>query len=545
MWKTLILAWPLLSATASQDLNRQLADLVYDPFVASEQADGGGDLLAHYAMTLVSGDDVFMEFKTGSWISCDPPGSGKPEPCGHAAWNSQIWNERRFRWEDGRLVEKWNFESDWKPPSISDWEPIFQAAVAGDFVYVPGAGGTVFKLDREDGSLVSRINPFSGIDPNTFVAGPLSVDSSGNIYYNALQLARPAALDPPGSWLVKIASDDTTALASYPSLTPGAPGATDSCGGQFNRLQLPWPPGASAKPLPIVCGSQRPGLNIAPAIAPDGTIYTVSRAHFSPRDSYLVAVNPDLTPKWIASLRDRLHDGCIVLLPPNGTPGGCSDGAATGVDPATNELPAGQVVDNSSSSPVIAPDGSIFYGAFTRYNYSRGHLFKFTPEGEFVGAYDFGWDSRPAFYEHDGTYSVIIKDNHYDSGSYCAAEQFCPMAPEGPYYITQLSADLKPEWSFASTNTQSCAVTADGTLECNADHPNGFEWCINQAAVDGNGVVYANSEDGNIYAIDQGGALKQRMFLNLAVGAAYTPVSIGPDGKIYAQNAGHLLVIGN
>jgi len=29
------------------------------------------------------------------------------------------------------------------------------------------------------------------------------------------------------------------------------------------------------------------------------------------------------------------------------------------------------------------------------------------------------------------------------------------------------------------------------------------------------------------------------------VGAAYTPASIGSDGKIYSQNAGHLFVLGN
>jgi hypothetical protein len=34
------------------------------------------------------------------------------------------------------------------------------------------------------------------------------------------------------------------------------------------------------------------------------------------------------------------------------------------------------------------------------------------------------------------------------------------------------------------------------------------------------------------------------MFLQLALGAAYTPLSIGQDGGIYTQNAGHLFVVG-
>lgn len=35
------------------------------------------------------------------------------------------------------------------------------------------------------------------------------------------------------------------------------------------------------------------------------------------------------------------------------------------------------------------------------------------------------------------------------------------------------------------------------------------------------------------------------MFLNIALSAAYTPLSIRPDGKLYTQNNGHLFVIGN
>src|ERR1700704_3736274 len=46
---------------------------------------------------------------------------------------------------------------------------------------------------------------------------------------------------------------------------------------------------------------------------------------------------------------------------------------------------------------------------------------------------------------------------------------------------------------------------------------------VNAVAVDKHGVIYATSEDGNLYAIRQGGVLKQRIFLELAIGAAYTP----------------------
>jgi hypothetical protein len=36
-----------------------------------------------------------------------------------------------------------------------------------------------------------------------------------------------------------------------------------------------------------------------------------------------------------------------------------------------------------------------------------------------------------------------------------------------------------------------------------------------------------------------------KIFTNLAVGAAYTPFSIDPQGRLYAQNNGHLFVLGS
>jgi len=87
------------------------------------------------------------------------------------------------------------------------------------------------------------------------------------------------------------------------------------------------------------------------------------------------------------------------------------------------------------------------------------------------------------------------------------------------------------EWQFKNTST-------DG------DHTNGFEWCINAPAIDLRGTVYANSEDGNLYAIAQGGTLLGQIFLNQALGAAYTPLSLGPDGTIYTENDGILFAVG-
>ena len=67
-----------------QPPNRKLAKLTYDPFVAQEQAENFGELLAHYQAPLTNGQDLFMEFISGTYVGCNPPGSYTPFPCGNA-----------------------------------------------------------------------------------------------------------------------------------------------------------------------------------------------------------------------------------------------------------------------------------------------------------------------------------------------------------------------------------------------------------------------------------------------------------------------------
>src|SRR5215475_14722856 len=90
-----------------QSFDAVLGDIVYDPHAAASAADQDGDLLVHYQTPLTDGEDVFMEFKTGVFTTLQH-------------WETQIWNQKRLHWENGQLVEKWVFQSDWKPvPSFS------------------------------------------------------------------------------------------------------------------------------------------------------------------------------------------------------------------------------------------------------------------------------------------------------------------------------------------------------------------------------------------------------------------------------------------
>ena len=542
------------SSAVGQRLDQNLADVVYDPLVPQETAATGGALAAHFQSPLVDGSDVYMMFKSGTFDPTD--------------FSTQTWGETKYLFSGKTLNVAWQFTTDWKAPGslFHDFaEPVFHPALANGFLYVPGAGGTLIKVNKSTGAQVARINPFGTlILSSRFTISPITVDAAGNLYYNALQLKAGTKTfysdDVVDSWLVKVTPGGIISKVSYRTLVPDAPAATAPCEVTFSNAVLPWPPSPTAVAPTTPCGSVRAAVSAAPAIAPDGTIYTLARAHNAAanRYSWLVAVNPNLTRKWDSSLRNRFHDGCGVsiseggVLPPNGAPGGCRAGANFGVDPGVNHAGDGRVFDSSTASPVVAPDGSIFYGAFTRYNYAQGHMMHFAADGSFLGAYRYGFDTTPGIRAHGGTYSVLLKDNQYGGlGSYCNVEAICPSDrtatnPEYPeaFFVTELNHNLEVEWRFQSTNTLSCSRDANGDVTCVDDHPHGFEWCVDAFVIDGNGVAYVNSEDGNLFAINPDGTLRQEIFQQLALAAAYTPTSIGSDGRIYSQNAGHLFVVG-
>src|ERR1043165_2884581 len=127
-------------------LDELLAEAVYDPFVAQERQEAGGLLLVHHQEPLSDGDEVFMEVKGGTYT-------------GFHTWESQTWGVRKFRWQNGELVEQWTAMSDWDPaPSGgAGCEPVFHAALANGFVYMPAAGGTVFEINRTTGVLTRRL----------------------------------------------------------------------------------------------------------------------------------------------------------------------------------------------------------------------------------------------------------------------------------------------------------------------------------------------------------------------------------------------------
>jgi outer membrane protein assembly factor BamB len=309
----------------------------------------------------------------------------------------------------------------------------------------------------------------------------------------------------------------------YADMVPDAP---TSCYGVFTTPAYlePWPPanspdGTVALPPKAPCGPQRAGLNAAPAIGPDGTIFVVSHALWNEAYSYVIALRPDFSTKWAASLRDLVHDGCGVK------DNQCRAGATPGVDRNTNLPPASAVTDFSTSAPVVLPDGGVLYGSETAtyYDGGRGHLLKFDKDGAFRASYDFGYDVTPPVFGDADHYAIYLKDNHYSD----------LINTPNPwwFFLTKLDASLQPVWKFAST-------------EATSDNPHGYEWCVNAPAVDADGTVYSNSEDGYVHAITSDGNLRDKVRLGDVGGSIYTPLALDKAGHVYALHAGHLLSAG-
>ena len=220
-----------------------------------------------------------MEFKSGTYDTTN------------AIFSSQTWGENGFTWVGANLVQIWSFTSDWKAPgNLGDfWEPVFHAAFANGFVYVPGGNGTIYKLNTSNGAVVAQINPFGTIERNRYTMSPITVDAGGNLFYNVVQVPPQDgdefyAKDVVDSWIAKVTPGDATSKASYKQILKQAtikgvpageitlPCANDRCEVAFSQSQLPLPPSPTAVPASTLCGTQRVALNVAPAIAPDATI---------------------------------------------------------------------------------------------------------------------------------------------------------------------------------------------------------------------------------------------------------------------------------
>ncbi len=409
---------------------------------------------------------------------------------------------------------KYTLASDYILPShgwIPSYQPVLAAGPQGTRLYYPGAGGTVQYIEDPDSdspaapvrevfytSLANYEANAAAFNAAIFVNTPITADSAGNIFFGfRVQGTAPAPLATTQSGFARIGpgGDATYVLAGAAAADPSI--ARDS-------------------------------HNSAPALANDESVlYVVVKAAGSDSYGYLLGLDAaTLATRHRVFLKDPRNGG------------------------ANNAV----ILDDSTASPTVAPDGDVYFGVFGNpYNGSRGFLLRFSGDLAVEKAPGgFGWDNTAAIvpsgmvpsYTGSSPYLIFTKYNSYANAG--------PDSGNGVNRIALLdpgSTEIDPH---ASSNgmaiMREVATVAGPTPDAeNFDVPGAVrEWCINTAAVNPpTGSVFTPSEDGHIYRWNlAANSLSQVVSLTPGIGEPYVPTAIGPDGVVYTLNGGTLFALG-
>ena len=407
---------------------------------------------------------------------------------------------------DGSMV--WSQSTDYILPT-HDWTPSFPAVLTpSGRVYFAGPGGTVYFRDNVNspngatgqiaffGPLSTYLANRSAYDSTVFIDTPLTSDSHGDIFFGF----RVEGFSP-----LSIGSQ-----SGYARIDPNGNGTfigvTDATGDP--RIT-------------------RDSHNVAPVLSNDeSTIYVEAKDTFVYSYAYLIALNST-----------TLATEHQVLLH----------------DPRDNNANTTGTLDNGSASPVVAPDGSVFFGVFGNPdNGSRGFTLHFSADlSTEMTPGAFGWDdtisivpaSMVPSYTGTSSYLIFTKYNNYagaDDGD--GVNRIAILDPNATMVDPHPSSD-----GLLVMNVVESIVGPTPDPNFRPFFPNAVrEWCINTAAVDpGTDSVLCNSEDGNLYRWDlRTDTLSESMTLGPALGQAYTPTAIGPDGTVYSINDAKLFAVG-
>lgn len=395
---------------------------------------------------------------------------------------------------DGKTV--WKTDTDFIL-APHDWTPSFPAHLtAQNRLYYAGAGGTVYFRDTPDlATGATGQLAFYGIDnyqsnktilnQKVMIDTPITADEAGNIYFGFMVTGSNPLNLKAG--IARIGADGQGSWVSA---------ATAS--GDSNMFEV--------------------AQNCAPAISADqSTVYiAVSDGGFG----YLLGLDSaTLAQKFKVRLKDPLsHSDAFV-------------------------------VDDSSASPTVGPDGDVYYGVVENdsgHN-SRGWLLHFSGDlatSKTPGS--FGWDDTVSIvpaaavpsYTGSSPYLLMTKYNNYIGAS---------PSGNGHNEIAILDPDATQKDRFSSATVMKEIMTKLNPTQVPGQSVGVvYEWCINSAVVDVKGhAVIANAEDGHTYRWDLKKDKLTDIGLNAPIFEAYTPTEIGPDGTVYATNDAILYALGN
>lgn len=399
---------------------------------------------------------------------------------------------------DGAL--KWVLPTAYSLPAHG-WLPLVGLALTPkNRLYTPDAGGTVRFRDSPDENagaegriafygLAAYEADAANFDQHVKINTPLTSDRHGNIFFG-FQVTGPTtpALQ---SGIARIAVDGT---GTWVAATAAADDASIT----------------------------KVAMNCAPALSNDHRMLYLAVNSTSYSGGYLLA----LDSRTLATLHKvRLKDPHF---------------------PANDSY----IPDDGTASPMIGPDGDVYYGVLESPFYSnhfRGWLLHFDstlatqkPTGAF------GWDVTPSLvpaaavpsYTGTSKYLLMTKYNHYVEGGGDGVNKVAVLDPNDtqadPVSGTQVMKEIL---------TKACPTPDDK----GPSYPNAVtEWCINTAAVDPyTRCAIANCEDGKLYRWDFAtNSLTEIVTITQGLGEAYTPTMIGPDGTVYAIGNATLFAVG-
>jgi hypothetical protein len=391
---------------------------------------------------------------------------------------------------NGALI--WSVDTDYILPP-HDWIPPCGISFMGGTVVMPAAGGTILRrggIGYPKGTLTRLA--FYGI--NNYNANPSA--------YNAtVMINTPITFHDGAIYFGFIA-------------TSGNPLGLRSGLARIDEQGNSW--WISAAAAANDSSIQRLVYNCAPAVTADGTTVYFGVTYGSSTAGYLVGVNVNadgsMSPKYAVKLID----------PKSGNPA--------------------QLIDDGTASPMIGPDGDVYFGVLENPWYSnndRGWMLHFSGDltvTKLPGA--FGWDNTAALvpakivssYTGSSSYLLLTKYNNYNGlGTGNGQNKVAILDPHtaGTDSATGFSPVMKE------------VITVLGP-PIDPNNPNGpkYEWCINSAVVDKvNNCAVVNSEAGQVFRWDfMTNSLSPALTLNGPVGEAYTCTLVGPDGAVYAIN---------
>jgi hypothetical protein len=426
----------------------------------------------------------------------------------------------------------WTVGTDYQPDPNIGFIPEYGTVLAGNRLYFAGAGGTLFYISNPDmpGPHTATRVAFYGLgnynaDPtdfnnSVFVSTPLTADANGDIFFGI----RVDGFNPQGlpSGIARIDPNGNGTFTSAFDASGIVTATSDSRDPTI--AQVPY--------------------NAAPALSSDESTL------------YVVLGSADQSSGDIVALNST------TLQIQTNSSGGLERQAL--LDPRfNNSAPAG-VLDISSGSPMVAPDGSVFFGVegdLNNFNGSRGFMLHFSVDlsQEFTpGA--FGWDDTASIvpasmvpsYTGTSSYLIMTKYNNY---IFPVSLGGTPFFGDGNNQIAILDPnatqadphnDGDPNLQVMKEVETMSGPTPDGFFSQFFSPVSVDEWCINSAVVDpATDSVYVNSGDGNLYRWDlANNTLSQTVNLTAFSLQAYTPTVIGPDGTVYAINAGVLFAVG-